>query len=391
MTARPTIEKAKHRSGLEMICPYEPGKPIDEVRRELGLTRVVKLASNENPLGPSPRVIEVLNRSDLVLGQYPDYNGWYLREDLSRSLGVSPEQIMLGAGSAEVILAAAYAYLDHGDEAIVADLSFPVYENASRTAGATPVIIPLDRDLNYDLDRMLDAVTGRTQLVFIASPNNPTGRIIPLDDLCSFVAALPPRVLCVVDLAYWEYIDRSESYDLTRLFRASPNLVVLRTFSKAYGLAGLRIGYGIASPEAVEWMSRVHVPFSTSSAAQLAARVGLQDKEHIERSISLNAEMRQLLMGQMAELGLHAVPSQANFVLVDLRRENQPVFVELLRRGVITRPIRHPRLSTCLRITTGTREQMELFIGAMREILDHAPGATSETGSHRSKEPGKDA
>ena len=357
--------QAAHKPVLEMICPYEPGKPIEEVQRELGLSDIVKLASNENPLGPSPDVIDTLNRTSLGLHLYPDYEGYYLRQELGDGLGVSPEQLLLGAGSAEIMRLLADAFLDRGDEGVVADICFPVYTNVIRIAGATPVAVPLDADLNHDLERMLDAVTERTRVLFLANPNNPTGRFTPLSDIATLLDRLPARVLCALDLAYWEYVQGASEPALIDLLRAHDNVVLLRTFSKAYGLAGLRIGYAVASAEKIAVMGRVRIPFNTSSAAQLAARMALKDQAHIRRTVELNRRMLQVLARGVSDRGWMPWPSEANFLLADTHQPSDEVFDWLLRKGIIVRPVRHPRLSSCVRITTGTEQQVERLLQAM--------------------------
>ncbi len=358
-----------HRIDLEMICPYEPGRPIEEVRKELGLSRVIKLASNENPLGPSPLVIETLNNSDLELHMYPDCEGWYLREALARRLRIPTEQIVLGAGSVELMRLVVDTFLERGDEAIVADLCFPVYENLVRLAGASPVIVPLDAELRYDLDGMLKAVSPRTKLVFIASPNNPTGRFLPLSEIETFVRRLPRTVGCVLDLAYWEYVEGAADEPLIGLLDAHPNVIILRTFSKVYGLAGLRIGYALASSMVASWLNRIRIPFTCSTAAQVAARASLKDDMYLARSVSANREIMARSVQDLLLLGARPHPSQANFVLVDFRVDSELLFRSLLQRGIIVRPMRHPRLATCLRITIGTGDQMDELMGALREEL----------------------
>ena len=360
---------ARVRISVEMICPYEPGKPIEEVKRELGLTRIVKLASNENPLGPSRHVVDTLNNSDLELHLYPDYEGWYLRCALAERLGVTEQHLVTGAGSAELMRLVADAYLERDDEGIVADICFPVYANVIRIAGATPVEVPLDDNLDYDLQRMLDAVTPRTKAVFLASPNNPTGRRIPRADLIAFLGRLPERVLCVLDLAYWEYVEATEAEDPVRLLAEHPNVVLLRTFSKVYGLAGLRIGYALAHPDVTHWLSRVRLPFSTSTAAQVAARAALEDQPHVQRAVELNRQTRAALTRELSSLGYPPHASAANFVLVDFRTDAEGLFQALLRRGIIVRPQRHPRLGRCVRITTGTEEQIGMLLEAVRAEL----------------------
>jgi len=247
----PTSSGVEQNIAVEMICPYEAGKPLREVERELGLTDVTKLASNENPLGPSPRVIDTLNGSRLDLHAYPDYDGWYLRRAVAERLGVAVESVLIGAGSSDLMRVVADAYLAPGNEALVSDICFPVYANLARLAGAEVVAVPLDDDLQYDLERMLGAVTDRTKVVFLASPNNPTGLEIPADELELFLQRIPSGVLCVVDLAYREYVDSAADRDPLDLLRRHPNVLLLHTFSKVYGLAGLRVGYAVAPRDVI--------------------------------------------------------------------------------------------------------------------------------------------
>jgi histidinol-phosphate aminotransferase len=360
-----------HKPVLEMICPYEPGKPIEEVQRELGLTDIVKLASNENPLGPSSNVIETLNRTSLGLHLYPDYEGYYLRQELGAVLGVTPDQLLLGAGSAEIMRLLADAFLDRGDEGVVADICFPVYANVIRIAGATPVAVPLDSELRYDLERILASVTDRTRVIFLATPNNPTGHLTPLSDIDAWLDRLPDRVLCALDLAYWEYVQGASEQALMDLLRKHDNLVLLRTFSKAYGLAGLRIGYAVASKDKIDLMGRVRIPFNTSSAAQLAARMALKDQAHIHRTVELNRRMLDELARGLTDLGWQPRPTEANFVLADTHRPSDAVFDCLLRKGFILRPVRHPRIATCVRITTGTEQDIARLLEVLRSgVLD---------------------
>jgi histidinol-phosphate aminotransferase len=244
-----------------------------------------------------------------------------------------------------------------------------VYANVARIAGADVVTVPLGDDLQYDLEGMLKAVSGRTRVVFIASPNNPTGLAIPREDLARFLARLPVNVLCVLDLAYHDYVDPNRRADPLELLGRHPNLVLLYTFSKVYGLAGLRIGYAVADEDVVAALCRVRIPFITSTPAQVAGRVALRDQEHTRRSVALNEAMRRRLGHDLEALGSRVYPSSANFVLADIGVDPEAVFQRMLRRGFIVRPMRDPRLSTCLRITTGTSEQTEQATAALRDVL----------------------
>ena len=371
----PASSRVKRRFAVEMICPYEPGKPIREVQQELGIDTVIKLASNENPLGPSPLVIETLNRTSLDLHTYPDYDGWYLRQAIARKVGLGMDSVVVGAGSADLMRLIAEVYLAPGTEAIVADLCFPVYANVARIAGADVVTVPLDDNLQYDLGGMLEAVSDRTRVVFIASPNNPTGLAIPREDLARFLAGLPANVLCVLDLAYHDYVDPNRRPDPLELLGRHSNLVLLHTFSKVYGLAGLRIGYVVAEDDVVAALCRVRIPFITSTPAQVAGRMALRDQEHAKQSVALNKAMRQRLEHDLEAIGSRVYPSSANFVLADIGVDPEPVFQSMLRRGFIVRPMRDPRLATCLRITTGTSEQTAQVTAALRDVLEELGGS----------------
>ena len=370
MSMDPSRSHVKHRVAIEMVCPYEPGKPVREVQREYGLTRVIKLASNENPLGPSPRVIEALGRADLALHTYPDHDGWMLRDTLAKDLDIDVEAIVIGAGSSDLMRLVAEAFIGQDDEVVLADLCFPIYANVTRIAGGTPVTVPLDDRLDYDLDRTLASVSGRTRAVFLATPNNPTGRAIPVADLEGFLSALRPDVLCVIDLAYNEYVCPACRVDPAEAVRRHPNVIVLGTFSKVFGLAGLRVGYAVADSEVARALLRGQMPFSTSTAALYAAQMAIGDVAHTARSVALNHAMRERLCDELDRLGLATVRSEANFVLTDVSLDADAIFHRLLQRGLIVRPVHEPRLRTCLRITTGTEEEIDLLVGALGEILD---------------------
>ena len=314
----------------------------------------------------------MLTHSNLELHTYPDFHGWYLREALAEHLSLPVGAIVIGAGSSELMRLIADVYMGPGTEAMVTDLCFPVYANVARIRGAEAVEVPLDDNLDYNLERMLEAVNERTRVVFLASPNNPTGRVIPPDDIAQFLDRLPERVLCVLDLAYHEYTLPELRIDPETLLRKHPNLVMLRTFSKVYGLAGLRVGYAIAASDVVESLDRVRIPFTTSTAAQVAARTALVDKKHVERSLLLNAAMRQRLYDDMSALGLQTVPSQANFALVNVETDSESVFRGLLMNGIIVRPVRTPRLSNWLRVTTGTGAEMAALTESLAKVLEVA-------------------
>lgn len=356
------------RPAIFRIPPYIPGKPSEEVERELGLTGVLKLASNENPLGPSPRAQAALVASAGAIHVYPDAGAFRLREALAARLGRPIHQIIVGNGSDEIIRLAAEALLGPGDEAVICEPTFGEYLYAVRLLGATPVIVRSER--GQDLQAMLAAVTPRTKMVFVCNPNNPTGTIVTGPEFTGFLKAMPPGVLVVYDAAYREYVAAPDYPEGLDCVRQGASLLVLRTFSKVYGLAGLRIGYGIGPAGLVSLLYRVKEPFNVNLPAQAAALAALSDEEHVARSVAANAAGRERLYAGLAALGLDFLPSQANFVLANLLREAQPVYEALLRRGVIVRPASVFGLPRWIRITVGTEAQNARLLGALAGALE---------------------
>ena len=346
------------------ITPYSPGKPIEEVERELGITGSVKLASNENPRGPSPKALAVLNEAAKTLNRYPDSGGHYLRLALADRWKVSPDQIILGNGSDEVITLLTKAFLEAGDEAVMANPSFVVYKIDVTAAHAKPVQVPL-KDYRHDLPAMAKAVTGKTRLVFLCNPNNPTGTYVSAAEVAAFIQAIPPDVIVVFDEAYYEYVTATDYPDTLSMLKGGRNVVLLRTFSKIYGLAGLRIGYGLTTPEIVQHLNRIRPPFNTNSLAQKAALAALSDEEHVRESRRVNTEGMGIVAEYLQALGLHVVPSQANFLYFDVKRDGKTVFEALLRQGVIVRHLG----GTFLRVTIGLSQENERFITALQAVL----------------------
>ena len=364
----PSPPEILRKINVEMLCPYEPGKPISEVKRELGLDRVIKLASNENPLGPSPHVLDVLQDTDLVLGEYPDNEGYDLRGALAAHLKISASELILGNGSADLMKVLADAFLAPGCESVIPDPSFPVYQTVTRIAGAQPVLVPVGPDLQIDLAAVASAVTERTRVLWLANPNNPTGLSLPWAAVADLIERLPSSVLTVLDVAYEDYADPAWRAGLQPLLR-HPRVIVLKTFSKAYGLAGLRCGVCIARREHIEMMKRVRLPFSVNVAAQTAARAALEDRAHLDRTVALNLAERSRYKVSLDHLGLRYFLTAANFVLVDVGQDSSIVAQRLLRRGIIVRPIEHPRLKQMIRITTGTDEQNTYCLRTLSEVL----------------------
>lgn len=353
---------------IASITPYSPGKPIEELERELGITGSIKLASNENPRGPSPRALAVLAAAAPSLHRYPDGAGHRLRHALAERWKVSPEQVILGNGSDEVIALLTKAFLQSGDEALVADPSFIVYTIDVTASHARPVLVPL-REHRHDLHAMAKAITSKTRMIFICNPNNPTGTYVSASEVTDFLRSVPPDVIVVFDEAYYEYVTAADYPDSLAVLAGGRNLVVLRTFSKIYGLAGLRIGYGVTTTEIATHLNRVRPPFNTNSLAQHAALAALEDEEHVQESRRMNIEGRQFLMERLRALSFTVVPSEANFVYFDARRDGKPLFDALLRHGVIVRHLG----GSYLRVTIGLPHENRRFIDALQSIMNQEP------------------
>ncbi|NOZ25530.1 MAG: histidinol-phosphate transaminase [Nitrospirae bacterium] len=355
---------------IRSIRPYVPGKPVEELQRELGIGDAIKLASNENPLGPSPRAVEALCRVVGGLNRYPDGSCFYLKGALSEKLGVSPECLITGNGSNEIIDIAVRTFMSAGDEAVMGVPSFVVYPLAVQSVGARAVQVPL-KEWRHDLHAMAAEITARTRIVFVANPNNPTGTINYADEFERFMEKVPDGVLVVVDEAYREYVRDREYPDAMEYLRAGRDILILRTFSKVYGLAGLRIGYGISRKEIIGEMDKVREPFNTSSVAQAAAVASLGDDGHVERSVSLNEEGKEYLYREFRRLGLEFLATEANFIYVML---DGPVAAELygrlLREGVIIRPVG----PDAVRITIGLPEENRLLVEALRRVFSRWTG-----------------
>ena len=365
------MEKPDMRSCLDLIKPYVPGKPIEEVERELGLTGVIKMASNENPLGPSPLAVEAMQEHLDKMHIYPDGNCFYLRQALASKLGIKPEQLIFGNGSDEILSFLTLAYINPGDEAVMVAPSFSEYDFAMRLMGGTLTNVPLvGENFDYDLETILASVNKKTRLVFICSPNNPTGTIIRKKELDNFVKKLPEKTLLVLDQAYIEYVDDPEHPTGLDYIEKDNAVVILRTFSKIYGLAGLRIGYGLGPVDIISELNRVREPFNVNAMAQAAAIAALGDKDHVKKSRMLVKKGREQLTEGLSFLGLKPVPDQANFCFVDVKADSKLVFQALLKRGVIIRTGDIFGFPTYIRVTYGTAEQNSRFLSALKVVLE---------------------
>jgi histidinol-phosphate aminotransferase len=357
-------------ANVRAIAPYVPGKPIAETARELGIpeAEILKMASNENPLGPSPKALEAIRAALGELHYYPDGGGYELKKLLAAKLGVAQANIILGNGSNDVLELVARAFLTRDDSAIYSQHAFMVYPLAIQAIGAKGIEVPA-RDFGTDLDAMVAAVRPDTKMIFVANPNNPTGTFTPWAEIERFVARVPPRVLVVLDEAYGEYLPDDLRAPTQGWLARFPNLVISRTLSKAFGLAGLRVGYGLADPAVAEVMNRVRQPFNVNHLAMVAACAVLQDEEFITRSREVNAKgLRQLEAG-FRELGLGFIPSHGNFITVRVGPESGRIYQEMLREGVIVRPIAGYGMPEHLRVTVGLPEQNQRFLAALARAL----------------------
>jgi histidinol-phosphate aminotransferase len=349
------------------LRPYEPGKPIEELERELGITGSIKLASNESPLGPSPKAQAAIREAVGGLHRYPDGASFALREVLAGRLGVETNQLVFGAGADEILELLAKAFLGPGSEAVFAWPSFAMYPIVVKGMGATPVAVPLTGDLVHDLPALAAAVTERTKIVFVCNPNNPTGTSVGAAEFDRFVDDLPPDVVLVVDEAYVEFVRRSDFPDSLAWIRRRPATIVLRTFSKIYGLAGLRLGYGIADVELAGYLERARHPFNVNRLAEVGALAALADEAHAEASRRVNAEGVMYLTTELEALGIDVWPTDANFILA---RAGDGVHDALLREGIIVRPLASFGMSDHIRISVGLPEENERLVKTLKRLRE---------------------
>jgi len=357
-------------SYVASLTPYVPGKPIEEVERELGITGVAKLASNENALGPSPRGLAAAREAAARIHLYPDGAAYTLKQALAAKLGVTMEEVFVGNGSNELIELMVRTFVLEDEAVLTSAGSFVAYRLAAQAHGRTFVEAPMKARFHYDLTALLDRVDRKTKVVFLANPDNPTGTWFLEHELVPFLEAVPQTTLVVLDEAYVEFVDAPGFPDSLALRKRFPNLILLRTFSKIYGLAGLRLGYGVARPELVGYLDRVRAPFNVNLVAQAAGVAALDDAEHVARSRELVRSERPFLAAGLAALGATVVPSQGNFVLADFPGTNgKEVFEKLLREAVVVRPVAGYGFPTCQRVTVGTRAENEKCLAALKKVL----------------------
>lgn len=361
------------------IAPYQGGRPISEIAREYGFaeSEIVKLASNENPLGMSPKAKAAMLAAAADLGRYPDGNGFELKEAIAKRFGVPQDWITLGNGSNDILELAAHSFLQPGRESVYSEYSFAVYPLATQATGSKAVVVPTLAGFDQDLDMLLAAINARTGIVWIANPNNPTGTFVAPERLHAFIAKVPAHVLLILDEAYTEYLAPSDRYNAFDWVREFPNLLVSRSFSKAYGLAGLRIGFGVAQPAITDLLNRVRQPFNVNSLAQAAAAAALFDDEFLEEIRRVNRDGLAQLVAAVKTLGLEFVPSKGNFLLIKVGESSDAgmkLFKALLARGVITRPVANYGLPQWLRVSVGTARENDAFIAALKAALADLKG-----------------
>ncbi|NJA06373.1 histidinol-phosphate transaminase [Methylococcaceae bacterium WWC4] len=354
--------------GVQQLMPYVPGKPAEELQRELGLAEVIKMASNENPLGTGRKVAEAIRNTLPEISRYPDGSGFALKAALSARWGVDAAQITLGNGSSEILELVMRTFVAPEHEVVFAQHAFALYPILTQAVGAKAVVVPA-KVYGHDLDAMRAAVTDLTRVVFIANPNNPTGTLLAAQAVEEFITSLPKSVLCVLDEAYYEFVDPAVRTESMHWPDKYPNLIIARTFSKAYGLAGLRIGFGVSSPEVADLLNRVRQPFNGNMLALAAAEAALTDADYLTETIAVNNAGMAQLTSAFEALGLPWIPSSGNFVSVDMRQPAMPLYQALLRKGVIVRPVANYEMPNHLRVSIGTERENRIFIDALSQVL----------------------
>ena len=360
--------------GVQALSAYQPGKPIDELEREYGVSDIIKLASNENPLGPGKKVIAAIQNELDDLSRYPDGNGFALKQALANKHSVAINQITLGNGSNDILEILTRAFVTPKHEVVFSQHAFAVYPIVTQAVGAKAVVVPA-KNWGHDLEAMQKAITGNTRVVFIANPNNPTGTWLEEKELSAFLQAVPENVLVVLDEAYFEFAQNdplAANYpDGIKWVSQYPNLIVTRTFSKAYGIAGLRVGYSVSHPDIADILNRVRQPFNVNSLALKAAEVALSDIEHLEAGIKLNAQGMQQLVSAFKKMNLNYIPSVGNFICVEVGEHAMKIYDDLLYEGVIVRPVANYEMPRYLRITIGTESENVRFISALEKVLNN--------------------
>ncbi len=362
--------EAKHltRKGILDLKPYIPGKPIEEVQRELGLKEVVKLASNETSLGPSPLAVEAIEREIKNINFYPEGTSRLLREKLAKKLNISEDFIIIGNGADNIIDLTGMTFINQGDEVITSETTFPAYETITKIMGGEFISVGL-KDFCFDLEGITERITGKTKMIYLCNPNNPTGTIVKKNSVEKMMIQIPEDVIVVFDEAYYDYVEETDYPDSLSYVLEGKNVIILRTFSKIAGIAGVRIGYGIAKPELIGYLRRVVNPFTTNRLAQVAALASLDDETHYKQVLKVNKEGKQYLYQELDKLNFFYLPTETNFIFIDLKEDSQLFFEKCLRKGVIVRPGKIYGTPTFIRVTIGTHSENEKFIQVLTEII----------------------
>ncbi|OGR10377.1 MAG: histidinol-phosphate transaminase [Desulfobacterales bacterium RIFOXYA12_FULL_46_15] len=360
--------KFKTSETISTIKAYEAGKPLKEVERDYGITNIIKLASNENPLGFSPKVFDAVNAHIKDMNRYPESSGYLLNRKLSRKFNVSSENIVLGNGSDDIIALLSHGFLNPGDEALMPLPSFLMYEISVKTAKGNPVMVPLV-NFSTNLKGVVERISPKTRMIFITNPFNPTGSTISFSEFNDFVSLVPENIIIIVDEAYIEFVRDETVYDSLKNPLADPRIVTLRTFSKVYGLAGFRVGYGIMDSEIAEVLNKIRQPFNVNTLAQVAAVAGLEDEAFYRQTVKTVHEGLDYLFVELDRLGLRCLPTQSNFLMVDLKTDATKVFEEMLKLGVIVRSMKSYGFNTFLRITAGTKEENIILIDTLKKVI----------------------
>ena len=361
-------EKSLVRKGILDLKPYIPGKPIEEVKRELGLKEVVKLASNETSIGPSPLAVEAIKKEAENINLYPESSSRALREKIAHKLNIDKEMIIIDNGADDVIGLVGMAFINEGDEVITGEMTFPAYETITKIMGGKLILVKLE-NFRFDLEEIIQRINGKTKIVFLCNPNNPTGTIVEREEVANFMEKVPPEVIVVFDEAYYDYVEDKSYPDSLSYVLKGKNIIILHTFSKIVGIAGVRVGYGIARAELIRDLRKVVNPFTTNRLAQVAALSSLDDEEHRKKVLRSNREGKKYLYKELKELRLFYLPTEANFIFIDLKEDSGPIFEKLLRKGVIVRQGKTWDCPNFIRVTIGTAYENKRFIQAIKEVM----------------------
>lgn len=356
------------RKEIMNVKPYKPGKPIEEVRRESGVRSVIKMASNENTLSPSPKVVSAIRKNLDTLNRYPDGGCFYLKKELSRKFGLDPENIIIGNGSDELIVLTIRAFASKGDEVIIAKPTFLIYEIASTVEGLKIITVPM-KNFRYDLDGMAKRLNKKTKIVFIANPDNPTGSYVTEKEVKAFLKRVGPDTIVFFDEAYYEFAKSLRDYPRTLPYLKKKNIIIARTFSKVYALAGLRVGYAFGKEELIASMNKVREPFNVNSIAQVAALTALKDGQFVSRSLRLVREGKKFIENSLTNMGLRYIPSAANFILFELKQDSKAIYDHLLKKGIIVREMSAWGLKGFIRVTAGTMKENTRFVDTLKQAI----------------------